>query len=339
MRLSSPEPDAFEYTLSDWLELQALASGRGEYPVENLVNGYELALEEEPADPGETDGNTEDIMQRAASEILNRARVLGASYPFHLTDDGSLIKRRPEVTEGAVVYLFCLWLSQASTGGLISVCNNGITDEDRDLFQICATLAAGGFLEGHARSFGWPRPDGSAFMEALTNTFRDMGEGTPKQGPNLPVGVSSRTKDAGIDVIAWRDVPDRICGRLYLVGQAASGRDWSAKSVKPMLEAFHNDFFTEVPPSPAIPALFSPFCVQEFTPVNRAYSTTANTAAFLTRITRDFGIVFYRYRMSFFAARGIEFANRHRDSIQRINEFQRVRNRVDAIFGLTERLE
>lgn len=332
MQLSSPEADALEYSLADWLELQALLSAHGEFPVENLVNTYEMALEEELADSAETDATAEDIMQRAASEVLNRSGVLDRGYPFSLTGDGSLIKLDSEWTEGSVVYLFCLWLSQASTGGLISLRPNGITTEDRDLFQICATLAAGGFLEGHARSFGWPRPDGTAFMEALQETYRDMGEGTPKVGRYLPAGTSSRTKDAGIDVIAWRDVPDRVCGRLYLVGQAASGRDWNKKSVKPLLEAFHNDFFSEWPASPAIPALFCPFCVQEETPVNSAHTVAENTAAFLTKITREFGIVFYRYRMSYFAARGIELAGHEKARIQRVDEFERVRARVEALF-------
>ena len=39
---------------------------------------------------------------------------------------------------------------------------------------------------------------------------------------NVPPGFPSQLKDGGIDVIAWKDFPDKLPGKLYLLGQCAS---------------------------------------------------------------------------------------------------------------------
>lgn len=335
MQVSMPNMDGPAVGLADFLELGALTSSTGDFPVENLVAALDQERDEESEDIAESDAMAEDLMQRAADEVLNRKKVLGSNYPFDVTDDGALLRCSDAFTQGSYVYLFCLWLSQAVEGGHIGGASLPITSRDRDLFQICATLAAAGFVEGHAHSFGWPRADDSGFVQALVKTYRCLGEGRPKPGPEFPAGVSRATKDAGIDVIAWRDVPDGVCGRLYLLGQAASGRNWRDKSVKHLIDGFHDDFFLEAPPSPPIPALFVPFCLQEWidSNINSDWKFNENVDSWWRRQTRDFGIIFYRYRMAHYAAKGLELVAASSVVIERAEEFVKVCERVDGVIS------
>jgi len=330
MAISTPDMDGHPVGLADWLELHVLASGVDSYPVENLVAAWDPERDEESENIGDDDAYGEDLMQRAANEILRRCEILGEHYPFFLSEDGALLTRCEIITPGGYVYLFCLWLSQANDGGYIGSNHFPITNRDRDLFQVCATLAAAGFLEGHAHSFGWPRADESGFIAALNRTYSLLGEGRPKPGPRFPPGVSRQTKDAGIDVIAWRDVPDRTCGRLYLLGQAASGRNWQGKSITHLITGFHDDFFLDTPPSPPIPALFVPFCLQDWADLNPDYEIEEAVNGYLRRQTRDFGILFFRYRMAYYAAKGLELAAAAVVRIERAQEFASVRARVDS---------
>ena len=132
------------------------------------------------------------------------------------------------------------------------------------MFQVCACLAAGGYTAGEVVSFGFPRPTGTAFLPALRATYERFGAGSVKQ--SVPPGFPVATKDDGIDVIAWRDHPDRMPGKLYLLGQCASGVDWRTKSVVDRIEPFHG-WFTELPARHYLPSMFIPFTLH---PVQRS---------------------------------------------------------------------
>ena len=124
------------------------------------------------------------------------------------------------------------------------------------MFQVCACLAAGGYTAGEVVSFGFPRPTGTAFLPALRATYERFGAGTVKK--SVPPGFPVATKDDGIDVIAWRDHPDRMPGKLYLLGQCASGVNWRTKSVVDRIGQFHG-WFSEQPARHWLPSMFVPF--------------------------------------------------------------------------------
>jgi hypothetical protein len=126
--------------------------------------------------------------------------------------------------------------------------------------QIAGTTAAAGYLGGGAISFGWPRPILKTFSDALTHAVNScIREGEVRDRPRA--GSAKTVKDAGIDVIAWAHSPDLMPGRLILLGQCATGKEWIDKGARNYFRAFQDDFFNEWFPSEAIPAIFVPFCL------------------------------------------------------------------------------
>ena len=163
------------------------------------------------------------------------------------------------------------------------------------VFQAVAVEAAAGVLGGESFSFGWPRPDGSAFLSALREVSRRLGLGTPLE--SVPLWSKGQEKDAGIDVIAWRGFADRRPGKLVLFGQVASGRDWTGKSVKTKASKFLMSWFSRQPTKHFVPAIFIPF-PQHHDCAGRddhAFETVAADEAWFRE--QEFGLVIDRLRI------------------------------------------
>ena len=139
-------------------------------------------------------------------------------YPFIITEEG--FEFRDSVSPA---YVFQL---------LVSLGNN---DRHHDgttvskLFEELSAAAAGKYL-GDTRTtvvFGWPRfgfP--KRFRDAVTALVHRLGEG---------VGCKDRdglddSKDDGLDIVAWREFPDRRPSKLILFGQCATGQLWKEKA-------------------------------------------------------------------------------------------------------------
>src|SRR2546423_903736 len=114
-----------------------------------------------------------------------------------------------------------------------------------------------GYLNGEVSSFGFPRATGDGFLPALRNAFGRFGMGEVRT--EIPDGLPVSLKDGGIDIIAWRNHPDRMPGKIYLLGQCASGYGWQDKSVVEYIDQLHGTWFTTVPANFSIPAMFIPF--------------------------------------------------------------------------------
>lgn len=299
--LSSPDPDAPPDVLADWLELLAFIAEDGRSFLRKLSHETDLAPDYESDDWTDTETLLEDVASQAAAEIDQRAQALGAAYPFDLSENGDIIKFSQEWEFGAIVYIFCLILSHVSRSPLVP---EGLAPtrirEARDLFQVCATLGAAGFCGGPAFSFGWPRPDRSQFLNKLHEIYTIFGDGTPRADP--PPGSPKQVKDDGIDVISWRQAPDERLGDLYLLGQAASGHNWSQKSIKTVIDVFHQEWFEVQPASPPSPAMFIPFYV------------IGNE---MRRRTRQLGHIIDRIRLPYYAAKVPDLVRRGVAPIER----------------------
>lgn len=323
MPVNSPLPTETRSRLADWLEVISLAGARGVSTRGDLLGLYDLLGEDGHA--VERDDETGEDLEveiledaRAASadvvleELEYRATVLGPFYPFEIEvrrQNWRIILARQidnaEAVTARVCYTFCLLSSAIRDRCIHGV---GIAPVERALanhFQAIATAAAAGLLGGEVVSFGWPRPGGTAFLPALSDLVQRLRLGTARR--EAPLWSNGRDKDAGIDVIAWRDFADARPGKLVLFGQVASGNNWTQKSVKSDTPHFLS-WFSEHPTKHYIPAIFIPFpqhhvCAGRD---NAAFEEVARAEAWLRE--QEFGLVVDRLRIVAVAAQRLTVA-------------------------------
>jgi len=301
LHISPPESTATRSCLADWLELKALAAqNEAGLPVAStLGNSFDISSDPALAESGDDEEllgtEAEERINAVLDELSYRHSLLGADYPFEVDfERGKLAFKTASLGahKGAIAYLFCL-LGCALREKQISGPGKWDTRLG-DLFQTCACLAAGGYLGGQVSSFGFPRKDKSGFWDALKATYKRFGSGEVLED-NRRAGISRSLKDGGVDIIAWKDHPDTLPAKLYLLGQCASGGYWKEKSVREFIEQLHHCFSTP-PATHSIPALFIPF------PLHHELEQAGNDfqeelrARFWHEEAR-YGIIFDRFRV------------------------------------------
>jgi hypothetical protein len=326
--LAIPDATVHKTKLADWLELSALSAADNRVGFSTLVSAFDLSKERQPEDIAEGDTSDEDLMLSVQGEIVSRRKVIGTDYPFRIEENGQSMHLVADLSETGAAYLLCLFLSHAKDRTVIPKrLAPKITNSVRDLFQACATVAAGGFVQGPAISFGWPRPNKTKFLKALHIAYELFGDGTPVKRPRP--AASKNVKDDGIDVIAWRPAEDRLPGTPYLLGQAASGEDWVDKSVVADSKHFHDYWFERRPGSPHQDAMFIPFCL-EAVGTDPATSYEDVLKDHMQGLCYRHGIVFYRYRIAQFVADGIRLHRAGQHSIERVGDFSKILTWVES---------
>ena len=303
-----------KWMLADWIEFQVLISEFHFFQINKLLHIVDEDQEFENPNFVEQDTINEQLTESVLNEIQVRINSLNDSYPFYLNDDGTELLLHEAITPGGYSYLYCLFFSHINRDNVLYP-DPPSQNSDRDLMQICSTIAAAARVSGSAVSFGYPRPDHTNFLTALSETYQKMGEGTVLE--NVPLGAPRYEKDGGIDVIAWGTTPDGCPGRAYLLGQVATGADWNGKSVKNDIDEFHSTWFSPPPPSTPIPAMFIPFCLDV-----KADETLEDVLHYKTV---KFGEMYYRYRLPLFVEQGYEMAHQQgAPDVGRVNEFDKV---------------
>lgn len=286
-----------------------------------MISASALA-EEQVEDIADEDVWEDDLVLSAQVEINRRKNILGADYPFRIDDRGRAMEHVEPSSEAGWVYLFCLFISHAFDRTVVPKSRAPkLTNTVRDLFQACATVAAGGYVSGPARSFGFPRPDGASFLKALHEVYRLFGDGTPRRKPRA--AASKNVKDNGIDIIAWRRSVDNLPGTFYLVGQVASGSDWVDKSVVSDRKHFHNYWFTEQPGSQPHDAMFIPFGLEPEDPQDGTpYEDVLKD--YVQSVCYKFGDLIYRDRIARHVADGLQLVAGGEQAIQRVDDLRQV---------------
>lgn len=319
--LAIPDTTAHRTKLADWLELNAISSPDGRIGFGTLVSAAQFAEDEQPQSIWDEDVREDRIVLCAQEEISRRLHNIGDDYPFRIDDMGRSMQFVTPLTKAGSVYLFCLFLSHAydrtiMPKALAPRLNNNI----RDLFQACATVAAGGFVQGPSISFGFPRPDGSTFLKALHRAYGLFGDGKPHAKPR--VSATQAVKDNGIDVIAWRRSADDLPCSIYLIGQVASGKDWEGKSVVTDRRHFHDYWFTHKPASPPHDAMFMPFGLEPRDPADGTpYHEVLKD--FMQSNGYRYGNLFYRDRITRHVADGLLLAANGENDIERVSDLKK----------------
>jgi hypothetical protein len=288
------------------MELQLLQSSRGVVSAATIESVLDIVEDiaaqpagEEDVDASILDEARQQLVAITFAELTARAELMGPAYPFHVDDARLQLRLDPAATvsgAGSLVYVFCLLAS--SVRNKVLTVSASLTQDIPNIFQVCACLAAGGYVDGSVSSFGFPRAKGDDFLPALAETFERFGAG--KLHLSVPAGFPDSLKDGGIDVVAWKDHPDRMPGKTFLLGQVASGSNWDGKSVRPYIPQLRLWFATP-PATDSLAAMFIPFTLHQDLPEN-------DHAAFLDTVHGHFafqeamfGIVFDRARVAHYA--------------------------------------
>jgi hypothetical protein len=309
MRVLSPPTSANAIDFAEWLELQALTRANGTSgaaDLKGLFQGSEDDLAAYDGDKGEQDEELELLVQEVFDELDNRSGWGGKGYPFEILRKNNVLRLRNTTPKFVcLAYLLSILISflkrfkEEQVKGVFPA-----YDEIEDLFQICGTVAAAGYIDGSSVSFGFPRLDPKPFYEKLKSISELMGEGSPKTG--WEPGASPKPNDAGVDIIAWRECPDRLPGLMYLLGQCATGKKWQEeKTPRSDYKDFHEYYWAQWPHSPLISATLIPFDLRQS--ITKGKYKNIEEAYFWERwtLTKDFGVVIDRFRLAHYYARGL----------------------------------
>lgn len=297
---------------ADWLEILALArpqqfATHGDIVTANdiLEDRAAVAAESEldapEDDPDILDVATEQALDAVFEELANRQRILGLAYPFSLTVERRTLTLAvsPQVEDEIIeqareIYIACLYMTGVR-GGLINakVAQLKADPDMGNAFQICATIAAAGYMSGDAYWFGHPRPDKTPFMEAIRKVA-ELLHGIA--APAAPPGETLYAKDGGIDVIAWRDHHDGRPAKLIMYGQCASGMDWVGKPVAGKVNRM-DAYYTLSPSKHWIPALLTPFPLYSEKENAHRLRTDEAIQGFYRQSEAEMGVIIDRLRI------------------------------------------
>jgi hypothetical protein len=273
--LRLPLPATDELQLADWLELHVLASPDRNSSYVDL----ERTLRREGIIPDDDDESMERQLQDVSVELERRAIAAGRAYPFALTERSVVLK---DTVDRYVPYIFCLCLSFFAD----QVSNR--RPYPRRMFEYLSCEAARNFVGGEVIRFGFPRqpqdlpPEFDLAVDELCKRI--------KEGTQFRKRRTSSSKDDGLDVIAWRDFPDQADGKLLLVGNCASGKDWNVKLTELNPSGFCEKWMFETPVSIRA-GLVKAF----FVPRRIKLSNWKDTS-------RDAGVIFDRCRIAYWAS-------------------------------------
>ena len=252
---------------ADFMELAAFFAEDGFARTSDVANEASIGADEEPSDlDDEMRDGVEELVSEVVQRIERRRDVLGSEYPFRLDRHGHILSYEPaENSIGQGAYVLSLVLSNLQTpilyGSRLSPKEAEIR-RLRQLFQYLGTAALAAEIQGIAWSFGFPRPDGSAFLVKLEEIWSNFDDGTVSRRP----GASVSPKDDKVDVFAARLHRDGQSGFLFAAAQVATGADWREKSLLGYLDAFkHCWFFGDAPVTRFIPYMIVPFALDDLT--------------------------------------------------------------------------
>ena len=252
---------------ADFLELTAFFATDSAVTTSDLANQAAIGAADGHVDvDSEMQDGEEEVVSSTVNRIDNRRRALGSSaYPFALDARGDILTcNLNQDSLGHAAYMLSLVLSNLRSLSPILDRSELHPDENeverlRRYFQYFATAALASEVQGSAWSFGFPRPDGSGFLDKLTQIWQTLGDGIVEPQPGAP----PQPKDDQVDIFAARFHPDQLPGFPLATAQVATGRDARGKSLKGHLGAFKGRWFARQPVTEFIAYMIVPFAVAD----------------------------------------------------------------------------
>ena len=252
---------------ADFLELSAFFANDSTALASDLVNQSGIGAEEDPADlDEELESGEEDLVTSTVARIEGRQETLGScAYPFVLDARGEVLTCvLARDSFGHTAYILSLVLSNLRALSPVLGDSRLHPDEQevrqlREFFQYFATAALASELQGSAWSFGFPRPDGTGFLEKLDEIWVALRDGSVERQPGAP----RRPKDDQIDVFAARLPPDGLPGFPLAAAQVATGANAREKSLIGHLGAFKDRWFARRPMTQFLAYMIVPFATAD----------------------------------------------------------------------------
>lgn len=285
-QLTNSKPD---FALAaDLIELTAFLAPDSRALISDLNSALEIG-QDEYEDIDEALQTRDRISFGTTIELETRAQRLEAAYPFRLNEAGSTLAFEPRESWGQTLYLLSLVLTHLVSERSPVLVQAGLMPSELEIsklrrwFQYCAAASVAGEIGGDAWAFGWPRPDGSAFLDKLKEIWAYLKDGDVRLEPD--VGSPDRVKDDEIDVIAARMGCDGLHGFPIILGQVASGDNWRTKPLRSHADqVFYPEWFSTIPASQTLVYHIIPFVVD---------------AATIRRDTRRLGHLMHRVRLCY----------------------------------------
>lgn len=251
--------------LADWLELSALEAGDKNASAVDLLSALQI---------GRNDGTDEELSLEVMREIEHREKAARDGYPFVLRD-ARVVQAKPQ-WEDRLAYIFCLCLSYFGWK-LIP----GAPVNPWHLFEDLSCIAAKQYIQGKVFKLGSRVNDLAGFGNAVSELCRQLGEGQGfKQQPTL------KRKDDKVDLVAWKDFPDKVSSKLIMFGQCAAGEYWDKKLDELQPQRFWDQWIADAKTSPLIRSFYIPHRI----PIERWQYYARST-----------GILFDRCRIAYWA--------------------------------------
>lgn len=252
---------------ADYLELTAFFSADSTALASDLANQAGIGAADDHANlDEEIQSGDEDLVTSTVTRIEARCETLGPhAYPFDLDARGEILTcNLAQGSFGHAAYILSLVLSNLRAVSPVLGDSRLHPDEHevrrlREFFQYFATAALASELHGSAWSFGFPRPDGTGFLDKLTQIWQTLGDGTVARQRGAP----QRPNDDQVDVFAARLQPDRLPGFPLAAAQVATGANAREKSLKGHLGAFKSRWFGSQPITEFLAYMIVPFATAD----------------------------------------------------------------------------
>ena len=259
--LPSAQADPVEH--ADWVEVDAIRSRDGSSSYETFVSQIHISgttetmvVDNEDVDDDGGGELSQLVADSAWAEIGRRFRACGGdggSYPFDVTSGG--ITRKDGWQSSA--YIFQLLLTKLGKDA-----GPPETYGDR-IFERLSSHAGRLYFGGPTNSarcfrFGFPRPDRTGFLNALTALCKELRAGSV----NREAALINQQQDSHLDVVVWRSFADRRESQLIGFGQCATGMYWQDKLTELQPDNFANEWLSKRFYPEPVRMFFLPQCIE-----------------------------------------------------------------------------
>jgi len=243
MLLNASERDPIK--VADWIELQVLYSPSKSFSLESVRSRIDAEGSLAETSPDDEEDSSEQLIAIAQEEMERRRTIVGAAYPFEISDGVA----KATVTAKYVPYVFSLLVADREY----------YSPDDNDskiFFEHLVTLAVKKYFDCESLRFGAPR---DTMPPGIVDAINKLSE---KTGIKIVRGydVNCTDRDLGLDVAAWKTHTDLRPNMLLLYLQCATGIHWTTKKSDCNLAEWRGLLYWQVDP---IRGLAVPYVLSE----------------------------------------------------------------------------